>query len=453
MKRAAALLLALVMPALVVAGCARVPLRAGFSDVQRQVAERTGHEVCWNLGTADDEAVRAALDKLLAARLTPEGAVQVALLNNRRLQAVYEQLGIAQADLVQAGLRIVAWGFNGATPGPVVEACQGDQVRIYVTNNLPAQTTVHWHGVPLPCGMDGVDGLTQPPILPGETYRYEFIFPYSGTFMYHSHFDEMTQNGLGLVGMIVVHERERDRSRRPDRDFCIMLNEWAVDAGTARPNTVEMTDFNILTMNGHAMPGTEPLVAKLGDRVRMRFGNLSAMDHHPIHLHGYSFMITGTTGGWIPPAAQHTATTVLVQVGEVKVIELLANNPGDWIMHCHMTHHMMNQMGHNVPNLVGADTDGVDEKIERLIPGYMTMGTIGMMDMTKMGMPLPENSIPMLGASFQFGDSMMGGMATVFKVREGITSYGDPGWYSFPVGSMARAATQEELDADSIPSG
>ena len=232
-----------------------------------------------------------------------------------------------------------------------------------------------------------------------------------------------------------------------------MLSEWAVDAGTSRPNTVEMSDFNILTMNGHSMPGTEPLVAKLGDRVRMRFGNLSAMDHHPIHLHGYSFMITGTSGGWIPPVAQQVATTVLVQVGEVKVIELLADNPGDWIMHCHMTHHMMNQMGHNVPNLVGAHTDGVDEKIERLVPGYMTMGTIGMSDMTKMGMPLPENSIPMLGASFQFGDSMMGGMATVFKVREGITSYEDPGWYNFPAGSMARAATQEELDADSIPSG
>jgi hypothetical protein len=353
---------------------------------------------------------------------------------------------------VAPGLHIQTWGFNGTTPGPTIEVCQGDRVRIYVTNRLPAPTSVHWHGVTLPNGMDGVAGLTQPAILPGQTFRYEFTFPYSGTFMYHPHFDSMTQEGMGLTGMIVVHEREPDRSKRPDRDFCIMLHEWAIEGGTSRPNTIEMTDFSILTMNGHSLPGTEPLVAKLGDHVRIRFGNLSAMDHHPIHLHGYHFMITGTTGGWIPPAAQQTATTVLVQVGEVKVVELLADNPGDWLMHCHMTHHTMNQMGHNVPNMVGVDTTGLDEKIRRLLPGYMTMGEAGMRDMTKMGMPLPENSIPMLGGSFQFGNTVMGGMATVLKVREGITSYADPGWYDFPPATRARPATREELSSDGITS-
>ncbi len=231
--------------------------------------------------------------------------------------------------------------------------------------------------------------------------------------------------------MIVAHERQPDRSKRPDRDFCIMLHEYAIDGGTSRPDTIKM-DFNVLTMNGHALPGTEPLVAKLGDHVRIRFGNLSAMDHHPIHLHGYHFMITGSSGGWIPPAAQQIATTVLVAVGQVKVIEFLADNPGDWLMHCHMTHHTMNQMSHDVPNMVGVDAAGLDEKIRRLIPGYMTMGTAGMRDMTKTSMPIPTDSIPMLGGSFQFGNTVLGGMATVVKVREGITTYADPGWYSSP---------------------
>ena len=166
---------------------------------------------------------------------------------------------------IAPGLTVDTWGYNGTVPGPVLELCEGEKVRIYVTNNLPAKTSVHWHGVLLPCGMDGVSGLTQPAIKPGETFLYEFYFPDAGTFMYHPHFDSMTQEGMGLTGMIVVHER-LPKEERPDRDFSIMLHEWKVAVDTRRPNTNEMTDFNVLTMNGKAMPGTEPLVAKLGGK-------------------------------------------------------------------------------------------------------------------------------------------------------------------------------------------
>jgi manganese oxidase len=352
---------------------------------------------------------------------------------------------------VAQGLKIKTWGYNGTVPGPMIELAEGDRVRIYVTNHLPAPTSVHWHGVLLPCGMDGVSGLTQKAIEPGETFRYEFIFPDPGTFMYHPHFDSMTQEGMGLTGMILVHERQPEKSKRPDRDFSIMLHEWRIDAGASRPNPNEMTDFNVLTMNGKAMPATEPLLAKLGDRVWIRFGNLSAMDHHPIHLHGYAFKIIGTDGGWAEDKSKLLPeTTVLVQVGSAKVIEFVADNPGDWLFHCHMTHHTMTQMGHKFPNMVGMDTRGLDEKIRKLITGYMTMGTTGMRDMTKTGMPLPHNSIPMLGYEGQFGQTVMGSMANILRVRESLDSDENREPYRFPKGTVAREATPEELKADGI---
>lgn len=352
---------------------------------------------------------------------------------------------------VAEGLTIRTWGYNGTVPGPMIELAAGDRVRIYVSNKIAAPTSVHWHGVLLPCGMDGVSGITQPAIQPGETFKYEFIFQDAGTFMYHPHFDSMTQEGMGMTGLIIVHERQPDKTQRPDRDFGIMLHEWRIDAGTDRPNPNEMTDFNVLTMNGKAMPATEPLVAGLGDRVWIRYGNLSAMHHHPIHLHGYAFKIIGTDGGWATDKSKLLPeTTVLVQVGSAKVIEFVADNPGDWLFHCHMTHHVMNQMGHDFPNMIEVDSSGVDEKIRKLIPGYMTMGTAGMRDMTKTGMPLPENSIPMLGYTGQFGQTVMGSMANILKVRENIENYEDPGPYAFPEGTVSRQATAEELEADGI---
>jgi len=229
-----------------------------------------------------------------------------------------------------------------------------------------------------------------------------------------------------------------------------MLHEWAIEGGTSRPDPQVMTDFNIITFNGKVFPDTFPLVAQLGDRVRIRLGNLSAMDHHPIHLHGYAFKVVETDGGQVPLSAQRPETTVLVPVGSVRVVEFTADNPGDWIMHCHMTHHTMNQMGHEFPNMIGVDSRGVDEKIQELLPGYMTMGKTGMMALQSMNMPVPENAIPMLGYKGQFGQGVMGGMATVLKVRKHAPGYEDPGHYRFPEGTRARKATPRELQRDHI---
>jgi len=346
------------------------------------------------------------------------------------------------------GLKAKCWGYNGRVHGPLIEAVEGDRIRIYVTNRLPAPTTAHWHGILLPNGMDGVGGLNQKAIQPGETFKYEFTLRQSGTGMYHSHHDEMTQIALGMTGMFVIHPRRP--TRRVDRDFVLMLHEWRIDAGSQRPNPNEMTEFNVLTMNARAFPGTEPLVAKKGERVRIRIGNLSPMDHHPIHLHGYQFRITETDGGQIPEAAQWPETTVLVPVGSTRTIEFVADEPGDWAMHCHMTHHVMNQMGHGFPNMIGVKPGQLDDKARKLLPGYMTMGQTGMAEMGEMGMAMPKNSIPMVGGAGKHDYITMGGMFTVLKVRDTLTSYKDPGWYDNPAGTLSISATEDELRRDGI---
>jgi len=346
------------------------------------------------------------------------------------------------------GLKVKCWGYNGRVHGPVIEAVEFDRVRIYVTNRLPAATTVHWHGVLVPNGMDGVSGLTQKAIQPGETFKYEFTLHQSGTAMYHSHHDEMIQIALGMTGLFVIHPR---RARNPvDRDFAILLHEWRVDPGAKRPNPNEMIEFNMLTINAKAFPGTAPLVVRTGQRVRIRLGNLSPMEHHPIHLHGHDFRITETDAGPIPASAQWPEATVLVPVGSTRTIELVANEPGDWAFHCHMTHHVMNQMGHGLPNLIGVKPGNLDERVRKVVPGYMTMGETGMAEMGEMGMPVPPNSIPMLGAKGKHDYITMGGMFTVMKVRDGIRSYQDPGWYENPPGTLAAAAAAADLQRDGI---
>jgi hypothetical protein len=347
------------------------------------------------------------------------------------------------------GLTAKVWGYNGSLPGPVIEAVEGDTVRIYVTNKLPEATSVHWHAILLPNGMDGVSGLTQRPIPSGETFKYEFTLKQHGTFMYHSHFDEMTQIGVGTTGIFIIHPRER-RKNDVDRDFALMLGEWKIHPGTSRIDSSEMSEFNILTFNGKAFPATEPLVVKTNQKVRIRVANLSSMHHHPVHLHGFQFRITETDGGQIPESAQQHETTVLTPVGSTRTVEFVADEPGDWPLHCHMTHHIMNQMGHGLPNMLGVKTDGLDAKIRKVLPDYMSMGSTGMGGHSEhmQHMQTPANSIPMLGAPGPFGHIDMGGMFTLLKVRNELNGYADPGWYAHPKGSVAEQASAEELKRD-----
>ncbi|MBM4015654.1 MAG: copper oxidase, partial [Planctomycetes bacterium] len=350
------------------------------------------------------------------------------------------------------GLRGECWGYNGRVHGPTIEAVQGERVRIYVTNRLPVGTSVHWHGQRVPSGMDGVGGLSQRPIEPGETFRYEFTPPDAGSFMYHSHHDEMTQMAMGLMGMFIVHPRTPE-PEPPARDFAYMLSEWKIEPGTRRPDPNEMVDFNVLTLNARIFPGTAPLLVRRGERVRIRIGNLSAMDHHPIHLHGHAFTVVATDGGEVPPTARFPETSVLVPVGAVRVIEFVADNPGDWALHCHMTHHVMTQMGHGLPNLIGSDPGRFDEALARHVPAFDQVGSgMAAADAHAGDDPtIPRNSLPMMGGVGPHGYITMGGMFSVLKVRDELPADGaDPGWYAAPAGTQADAATPEELARDNI---
>ncbi len=384
------------------------------------------------------------------------------------------------------GFHVRVWGYNGSSPGPTIEAVEGDRVRILVTNRLPEPTTVHWHGVLVPAGMDGVAGISAPSIPPGQTFAYEFTLRQHGTQMYHPHCDETKQIALGMMGMFVIHPRGGD-TEAAARDYAWMTHAWRIDPGTDVPNPATMTDFNIWTLNGRVFPAIAPMLAATGETVRIRVGNLSMMTH-PMHLHGHHFFVCGTDGGPIPHAARWREATVAVPVGTTRDVVFVADNPGDWAYHCHRSHHTMNAMSHSLPNLVGVDRRGLPD-IGTLVPGAMAMDGMAMdgmggtgagatgagggmkmagmdmpgMDMAGMGMggmkmdgggrampagepgrapgamPMrgPANTLPMMLGKGPYGPIGMGGMFTLLKVRDGLTGEADPGWYVAPPGTVA----------------
>lgn len=342
------------------------------------------------------------------------------------------------------GCRATCWGYNGTTPGPTIEAVQGDRVRVYVTNRLPEHTSIHWHGILLPSGMDGVGGLSQPHIKPGETFVYEFALDQHGTHMYHPHADEMVQQAFGLMGMLVIHPGDGEEVP-VDRDYCILLHNWSLHPGTWRPDPAVMVEFDLWTFNSTVYPATEPLLAETGDRVRIRMGNLS-MWNHPLHIHGHKYWVTGSDGGRWPRSLWRPETSDLVGVGQTRDFEFDAA-AGDWAFHCHMAHHTMNPMGHDVPNTVGVDQSGVADRLRKHLPGYMPMGRDGMaehQEHTDAGhMQGPDNTLAMLAGKGPFGNIEMGGMFTMVKVRDRLPPGGEPGWYENPEGTVARRVSTD----------
>jgi FtsP/CotA-like multicopper oxidase with cupredoxin domain len=234
---------------------------------------------------------------------------------------------------------IDAWGYNGTCPGPTIQIRQGDRVRVIFENRLPESTTVHWHGLEIPIAQDGVPWISQKPIPPGEKYTYEFTVHQEGTFFYHAH--SAMQEMMGQIGLFIAHP-EKPYQPRVDHDYAMVLQEWAVLPSNSVPNSAGM-EFNWLTFNGVSAPAITPMIARLGSRVRLRIVNLG-MDHHPIHLHGNQFVQTGTEGGRAPESSWYPMNTVLVGVAQARVIEFDAKYPGSWMVHCHLPHHMMNNM-------------------------------------------------------------------------------------------------------------
>jgi FtsP/CotA-like multicopper oxidase with cupredoxin domain len=236
-----------------------------------------------------------------------------------------------------------AYAFNRMVPGPRIHVTQGDRVRLNVRNELPEATSVHWHGLVLPNGMDGAAEVTQRPIEPGGRFTYEFRANQPGTFFYHSHKDPDRQQALGLYGALIVDPREPDSKQPYDQDVTVQLQEWAVKQDHTFP-AMEMEGSlpNFFTINGKAYPETDAVRARVGERIRFRFVGSNTVAIHPMHIHGGPFRLVETDGNRVPHAAQIQKDTVNVAPGERYDIVWTARREGRWLLHCHIPHHTTN---------------------------------------------------------------------------------------------------------------
>lgn len=250
------------------------------------------------------------------------------------------------------GVTTRAWGYNGQTPGPELRVTEGDRIRITLRNALPVPTTIHWHGVHLPPEMDGPAGLNQAAVLPDESFVYEFIAQPAGTRWYHSHADPALQVPMGLYGPLII---EPKHPVAYDREHILMLGEWDseltpdVAAGRAprgpRDRTLRGGELgaDMFLVNGRAHGAIPPIDVAEGERVLVRIINAGHMAH-PIHGHGHSFTLVATDGNPVPEAARWVKDTFLVGPAERVDLAFDAVNPGVWMFHCHIEHHMANGM-------------------------------------------------------------------------------------------------------------
>lgn len=248
------------------------------------------------------------------------------------------------------GLYINAWGYNGSTPGPTIQVYPGDYVNIRVYNRLPQPTSVHWHGLDVPNAMDGVpDVEPSPKIQPNSYFDYHFkIINPPGTHMYHTHYIASRQEMMGLGGAFIILDPSGDPSI--DRDYFIMLQEFKVkglETGEVKKGIYDIDphvhNFNFFTMNGRCFPYMTPLTVRYNENVRIRLANVMA-NAHPIHIHGHQFFVTASDGNTIPYNNQLIKSTVLVASGETWDVQFKTHNPGIWPFHCHIPHHMSNNM-------------------------------------------------------------------------------------------------------------
>jgi hypothetical protein len=335
---------------------------------------------------------------------------------------------------------IDVWGYNGTSPGPTIQITQDDRVRIIVDNHLPEATSLHWHGFEIPAEMDGVSGLTQAPTPPGGRSVYDFTLRQAGTYFYHSHM--AMQEMLGMLGAFIMHPKQPYQPR-VDKDFVVMLQEYAVLPNNSVPNTMSM-EFNWLVFNGKAGPAVTPMIVRHGDRVRIRLINMG-MDHHPIHLHGNTFYVTGTEAGRAPETTWRPENTVLVGVAQARDIEFQAKYPGDWMLHCHLPHHMMNQM---------ASTVGAMTRLGKGMPAGLGMEEgMGMLKGSP-GAPLGEDYGPGLGRGLGVGstnDQALGNSPlSPQKSRSAITKMVGMGDGGISMSGMSMEA-EVSPDANRVP--
>ncbi|MBZ9734122.1 DUF4396 domain-containing protein [Mesorhizobium sp. CA18] len=236
-----------------------------------------------------------------------------------------------------------AYAYNGQIPGPRIHIRQGDRVRINVTNALPEETTVHWHGLILPNQMDGPAEITQAPIEPGQTYSYEFTATQHGTYFYHPHAKPDRTQALGLYGALIIDPANPADEVAADHDYVIELQEWLVREGLTYPSMpMDGGMPNFFTINGKAYPSTDTIHMKVGETLKVRFIGTNNGFIHPMHIHGGPFEVVARDGETIPAAARFLADTVNVGPGQRYDVVWTARRPGKWLIHCHIPHHTTN---------------------------------------------------------------------------------------------------------------
>lgn len=237
------------------------------------------------------------------------------------------------------------WGYNGSSPGPTLVSYAGERVQLVVTNNLPEPTTLHPHGLHQPNAADGVPAISQPkPIMPGQIYTYPSFVPgHTGSFAYHSHFSSAVQELRGLDGMWVVLPRLEHQSVHMNHDFVMTLQGWyfTQEKQLAMPFPPGTGDFDFFTINGKTGDASGgPITIEKGENIRIRMYNASQNDHS-MHLHGMDSVLVARNGHAVSPVRE---TTQDLGPGNFAEIVFRADNPGNWVFHCHFPHHTANMM-------------------------------------------------------------------------------------------------------------
>jgi len=220
------------------------------------------------------------------------------------------------------------WAYNEAVPGPTLRVRQGEPVRIIVDNRLDQDTTVHWHGIRLPIGMDGVPGISQPPIRPGETFVYEFTPPDAGTFWYHPHANSLQQLGRGLAGPLIVEERA---PIAVDRELLWTVMDWRLNpdaqiaAGFGNMMEAAMSGRigNTVTLNG--VVATDAPV-RAGERVRIRLVNAALARIAALRFEGHRPVIIAIDG---QPCDPHEPADGRLLLGPATRIDILLDMQGE----------------------------------------------------------------------------------------------------------------------------
>jgi FtsP/CotA-like multicopper oxidase with cupredoxin domain len=220
----------------------------------------------------------------------------------------------------EPGVVLEAYAYNGTVPGPQLHAEVGDEVRIILHNELTEPTVIHFHGLYVPNGMDGVPVITQPAVMPGESYTYEFTVRNAGSHMYHSHFMADHQVPMGLLGAFIVTDPAATDEPTADIDYTMILNDGPLG----------------FTLNGKGFPATEPIAATQGQTIRVRYMN-EGLQIHPMHLHGIRQQVIARDGYPVPDP--HYEDTVLVAPGQRVDVLIEATELGAWAFHCHVLTH------------------------------------------------------------------------------------------------------------------